>query len=237
MTSGTSGCNTYTANSIYSRDNVIPYLLVYCAGTMVYRRHYMANVVYSFFITHVHPVVVLWVSALLLGLGYGAVTRLSRFGTVAVTLIYIAIITLTGVSLAYLFSGGATIFVIVGIMFSLNALFIFYLNISSGLFRPLIFMAVSGIIAAIVVNSLVASSTLVWIVSVLTVLVWTLITALEKSTLHGYARILYHSEFSSLPRCALFGALTLYLGIINAVVTLCRYIILMILEILLSFRP
>lgn len=190
-----------------------------------------------FLITHVQPVVVLWISALLLGLGYGAVTRLSRFGTVVVTLIYIAIITLTGVSLAYLFSGGATIFVIVGIMFSLNALFIFYLNISSGLFRPLIFMAVSGIIAAIVVNSLVASSTLVWIVSVLTVLVWTLITALEKSTLHGYARMLYHSEFSSLSRCALFGALTLYLGIINAVVTLCRYIILMILEILLSFRP
>lgn len=190
-----------------------------------------------FLITHVQPVVVLWVSALLLGLGYGAVTRLSRFGTVAVTLIYIAIITLTGVSLAYLFSGGATIFVIVGIMFSLNALFIFYLNISSGLFRPLIFMAVSGIIAAIVVNSLVASSILVWIVSMLMVLVWTLITALEKSTLHGYARMLYHSEFSSLSRCALFGALTLYLGIINAVVTLCRYIILMILEILLSFRP
>lgn len=173
----------------------------------------------------------------MLGLGYGAVTCVFRFGTVVVTLIYIAIITLTGVSLAYLFSGGATIFVIVGIMFSLNALFIFYLNISSGLFRPLIFMAVSGIIAAIVVNSLVASSTLVWIVSVLTVLVWTLITALEKSTLHGYARMLYHSEFSSQPRCALFGALTLYLGIINAVVTLCRYIILMILEILLSFRP
>ncbi|EHG9747154.1 hypothetical protein J6220_000041 [Salmonella enterica] len=190
-----------------------------------------------FLITHVQPVVVLWISALLLGLGYGAVTCVFRFGTVVVTLIYIAIITLTGVSLAYLFSGGETIFVIVGIMFSLNALFIFYLNISSGLFRPLIFMAVSGIIAAIVVNSLVASSTLVWIVSMLTVLVWTLITALEKSTLHGYARILYHSEFSSLSRCALFGALTLYLGIINAVVTLCRYIILMILEILLSFRP
>ncbi|EAM2812534.1 hypothetical protein SB04_12330 [Salmonella enterica] len=190
-----------------------------------------------FLITHVQPVVVLWISALLLDLGYGAVTCLSRFGTVAVTLIYIAIITLTGVSLAYLFSGGATIFVIVGIMFSLNALFIFYLNISSGLFRPLIFMAVSGIIAAIVVNSLVASSTLVWIVSVVTVLVWTLITALEKSTLHGYARMLYHGEFSSLPRCALPGALTLYLGIINAVVTLCRYIILMILEMLLSFRP
>lgn len=173
----------------------------------------------------------------MLGLGYESVTCLSRFGTVVATLIYIAIITLTGVSLAYLFSGGATIFVIVGIMFSLNALFIFYLNISSGLFRPLIFMAVSGIIAAIVVNSLVASSTMVWIVSMLTVLVWTLITALEKSTLHGYARMLYHSEFSSLSRCALFGALTLYLGIINAVVTLCRYIILMILEILLSFRP
>ncbi|HCB5396954.1 TPA: Bax inhibitor-1/YccA family protein [Salmonella enterica subsp. enterica serovar Vinohrady] len=190
-----------------------------------------------FLITHVQPVVVLWISALLLGLGYGAVTCVFRFGTVVATLIYIAIITLTGVSLAYLFSGGVTIFVIVGIMFSLNALFIFYLNISSGLFRPLIFMVVSGIIAAIVVNSLVASSTLVWIVSVLTVLVWTLITALEKSTLHGYARMLYHSEFSSLPRCALFGALTLYLGIINAVVTLCRYIILMILEILLSFRP
>ncbi|EAN7619321.1 hypothetical protein DSC80_13895 [Salmonella enterica] len=190
-----------------------------------------------FLITYVQPVVVLWISTLLLGLGYGAITCLSRFGTVVATLIYIAIITLTGVSLAYLFSGGATISVIVGIMFSLNALFIFYLNISSGLFRPLIFMAVSGIIAAIVVNSLVASSTLVWIVSVLTVLVWTLITALEKSTLHGYARMLYHSEFSSLSRCALFGALTLYLGIINAVVTLCRYIILMILEILLSFRP
>ncbi|MDI5811184.1 glycogen/starch/alpha-glucan phosphorylase, partial [Salmonella enterica subsp. enterica serovar Anatum] len=42
---------------------------------------------------------------------------LSRFGTVVATLIYIAIITLTGVSLAYLFSSGATIFVIVGIMF------------------------------------------------------------------------------------------------------------------------
>lgn len=236
MTSGTSGCNTYTANSIYSCDNVIPYLLVYCAGTMVYRRHYMVNVVYSFLITHVQPVVVLWISALCLARVWGHYLP-SRFGTVVATLIYIAIITLTGVSLAYLFSGGATIFVIVGIMFSLNALFIFYLNISSGLFRPLIFMAVSGIIAAIVVNSTVASSTLVWIASVLTVLVWTLITALEKSTLHGYARMLYHSEFSSLPRCALFGALTLYLGIINAVVTLCRYIILMILEILLSFRP
>lgn len=139
-----------------------------------------------FLITNVQSAVVLWISALFLGLGYWVVTCLSRFGTVVATLIYIAIITLTGVSLAYLFSGGATIFVIVGIMFSLNALFIFYLNISSGLFRPLIFMAVSGIIAAIVVNSLVASSTMVWVVSVLTVLVWTLITALEKSTLHGY---------------------------------------------------
>ncbi|ECF5917159.1 hypothetical protein FNH55_08250 [Salmonella enterica subsp. salamae] len=190
-----------------------------------------------FLITNVQSAVVLWISALFLGLGYWVVTCLSRFGTVVATLIYIAIITLTGVSLAYLFSGGATIFVIVGIMFSLNALFIFYLNISSGLFRPLIFMAVSGIIAAIVVNSLVASSTMVWVVSVLMVLVWTLITALEKSTLHGYARTLYHSEFSSLPRCALLGALTLYLGIINAVATLCRYIILMVLEILSSFRP
>lgn len=237
MASGTSGCNTYTANSIYSRDNVIPYLLVYCVGTMVYRRHYMVNVVYSFFDNSRSTCCCFVDISTFAWPGYGTVTCLSRFGTVVVTLIYIAIITLTGVSLAYLFSGGATIFVIVGIMFSLNALFIFYLNISSGLFRPLIFMAVSGIIAAIVVNSLVASSTLVWIVSVLTVLVWTLITALEKSTLHGYARMLYHSEFSSLPRCALFGALTLYLGIINAVVTLCRYIILMILEILLSFRP
>lgn len=133
-----------------------------------------------FLITNVQSAVVLWISALFLGLGYWVVTCLSRFGTVVATLIYIAIITLTGVSLAYLFSGGATIFVIVGIMFSLNALFIFYLNISSGLFRPLIFMAVSGIIAAIVVNSLVASSTMVWVVSVLTVLVWTLITALEN---------------------------------------------------------
>lgn len=237
MTSGPSGCNTYTANSIYSRDNVIPYLLVYCVGTMVYRRHYMVNVVYSFF-DNLRSTCCCFVDINTFAWPrYGAITCLSRFGTVVATLIYIAIITLTGVSLAYLFSGGATIFVIVGIMFSLNALFIFYLNISSGLFRPLIFMAVSGIIAAIVVNSLVASSTLVWIVSVLTVLVWTLITALEKSTLHGYARMLYHSEFSSLSRCALFGALTLYLGIINAVVTLCRYIILMILEILLSFRP
>ncbi|ECU7045899.1 hypothetical protein BAA47_11480 [Salmonella enterica subsp. enterica serovar Cerro] len=205
---------------------------LWCTASIIWLTLYS-----HFLITHVQPVVVLWISALLPGLGYGAITCLSRFGTVVATLIYIAIITLTSVSLAYLFSGGATIFVIVGIMFSLNALFIFYLNISSGLFRPLIFMAVSGIIAAIVVNSLVASSTLVWIVSMLTVLVWTLITALEKSTLHGYARMLYHSEFSSLSRCALFGALTLYLGIINAVVTLCRYIILMILEILLSFRP
>lgn len=237
MTSGTSGCNTYTANSIYSRDNVIPYLLVYCVGTMVYRRHYMVNVVYSFFDNSRSTCCCFVDISTFAWPGVWAVTCVFRFGTVVVTLIYIAIITLTGVSLAYLFSGGVTIFVIVGIMFSLNALFIFYLNISSGLFRPLIFMAVSGIIAAIVVNSLVASSTLVWIVSMLTVLVWTLITALEKSTLHGYARILYHSEFSSLSRCALFGALTLYLGIINAVVTLCRYIILMILEILLSFRP
>ncbi len=237
MTSGTSGCNTYTTNSIYSRDNVIPYLLVYCVGTMVYRRHYMVNVVYSFFDNSRSTCCCFVDINTFAWPGVWGHYLSSRFGTVVATLIYIAIITLTGVSLAYLFSGGATIFVIVGIMFSLNALFIFYLNISSGLFRPLIFMAVSGIIAAIVVNSLVASSTLVWIVSVLTVLVWTLITALEKSTLHGYARMLYHSEFSSLPRCALFGALTLYLGIINAVVTLCRYIILMILEILLSFRP
>lgn len=237
MTSGTSDCNTYTANSIYSRDNVIPYLLVYCVGTMVYRRHYMVNVVYSFFDNSRSTCCCFVDISTFAWPGYGTITCLSRFGTVVATLIYIAIITLTGVSLAYLFSGGATIFVIVGIMFSLNALFIFYLNISSGLFRPLIFMAVSGIIAAIVVNSLVASSTMVWIVSMLTVLVWTLITALEKSTLHGYARMLYHSEFSSLSRCALPGALTLYLGIINAVVTLCRYIILMILEILLSFRP
>lgn len=237
MTSGTFGCNTYTANSIYSRDNVISYLFVYCVGTMVYRRHYMVDVVYSFF-DNQRSIRRCFVDiSTFLGLGYWVVTCLSRFGTVVATLIYIAIITLTGVSLAYLFSGGATIFVIVGIMFSLNALFIFYLNISSGLFRPLIFMAVSGIIAAIVVNSLVASSTMVWVVSVLTVLVWTLITALEKSTLHGYARTLYHSEFSSLPRCALLGALTLYLGIINAVATLCRYIILMVLEILSSFRP
>lgn len=237
MTSGTSGCNTYTTNSIYSRDNVIPYLLVYCVGTMVYRRHYMVNVVYSFFDNSRSTCCCFVDISTFAWPGVWDRYLSSRFGTVVATLIYIAIITLTGVSLAYLFSSGATIFVIVGIMFSLNALFIFYLNISSGLFRPLIFMAVSGIIAAIVVNSLVASSTLVWIVSVLTVLVWTLITALEKSTLHGYARMLYHSEFSSLSRCALFGALTLYLGIINAVVTLCRYIILMILEILLSFRP
>ncbi len=51
-----------------------------------------------------------------------------------------------------------------------------------------------------------------------------LITALEKSTLHGYARILYHSSFIPVSLRFIY-ALTLYLGIINAVVTLCRYII------------
>lgn len=191
----------------------------------------------NFLITHVYHIVVVWISALLLGLGYGIDTCLSRFGTAAVTLIYVGVFTLTGVTFAHLFSGGAIIFVIVGIMFSINALFIFYLKVSSGIFWQLIFMAVSGLIVATVVNSLVASSAIVWVVSVLTVLVWSLITAIEKSTLHDYSRTLYHSEFSSLPRCALLGALTLYLGIINALVTLCRYIILMILDVLLTFVP
>lgn len=237
MTSGTSGCNTYTANSIYSRDNVIPYLLVYCVGAMVYRRHYMVNVVYSFFdnsrstcCCFVDISTFAWPGVWDRYLSFPLWHCCRNVDIYCHHYAYRRVISLPFLRWRDHFRDCWN-------QFSLNALFIFYLNISSGLFRPLIFMAVSGIIAAIVVNSLVASSTLVWIVSVLTVLVWTLITALEKSTLHGYARMLYHSEFSSLPRCALFGALTLYLGIINAVVTLCRYIILMILEILLSFRP
>ncbi len=89
----------YGLNSIYSRDNVIPYLLVYCVGTLWCTAGIIWLTLYTHFsLTHVQPVVVLWISALCLAWGMGPLPVFPA-GTVVVTLIYIAIITLTGVSL------------------------------------------------------------------------------------------------------------------------------------------
>ncbi len=120
----TSGCNTYTTNSIYSRDNIYPPpIVVYCVGIYGVPAGIIWLTLYSHFLTDVQPVVVLWISALCLAGVWGhyifpALALLSHLS------IYCHLITLTGVSLAAALLGWrGYISVIVGIMFSLNALF------------------------------------------------------------------------------------------------------------------
>lgn len=79
-----------------------------------------------------------------------------------------------------------------------------------------LFMGVIGLLVASVVNIWLASPMLAWVVSVVAVLVFTVMTAYDSQRLQEE----YHSGgdvygFSSQGRSSIYGALTLYINFIN----------------------
>ncbi|ELC6656706.1 Bax inhibitor-1 family protein [Salmonella enterica] len=181
----------------------------------------------DFLLIQFHSMIVFFVIALLLGLGFLLASCLSRFSTITVTIIYAVTIFITGISIGNIFHslGGVTVFAIVGGMFAMSSIVCHCFHLNPGTGRQLLLMTGCGILLAIAVNSILASSIRVWLCSIVAVLLWGLVTAMERSTLQDYARHLYDGDFITLSRCTILGATTLYLCIINAIAVLFRWII------------
>ncbi|WP_176691713.1 Bax inhibitor-1 family protein [Superficieibacter electus] len=155
----------------------------------------------------------LWVAsvAMLLIGGCWLSFTLEHLSTFAASITWLILITLLGVLSSSLFSmvGISTVFGTTGAMFAISALLGYCFNVNPGTGRQMLIMAACGMLVAVIVNSLLVSSTSVWITSLGSVVVWSFIAAHEKKALHGYARRLYSSEFSTLTHCTVLGALTI----------------------------
>lgn len=155
---------------------------------------------------------------------------LKRLKALAVCLVYLLMILLTGFLFASLFtfSSIATVMGITGGMFATMALICCCINRAIPPTRQLCLYIFCGLSIAFVVNLILTSSFSVWLASILTVVIWGVTAACEATTLEGLIRVADCSDISGFFRCIVPGAITIYFSILVA----CFRIIIIIVDII-----
>lgn len=142
---------------------------------------------------------------------------LKRLNASGACLVYLLIILLIGFLLASLFtfSGIATVMGITGGMFAAMALICCCTNRVIPPVRQLCLYIFCGLSIAFVVNLTLTSSFSVWLMSILTVVVWGITAACEATTLEDLIRVADNSEISGSLRGLVPGAIILYFSILS----------------------
>ena len=157
---------------------------------------------------------------LIMGLGFN---KLSGTAMTALFLVYSVImgISLSFIFLAYTQSSIYQIFIVSAIMFGLMGFIGYTTKTDLTKLGSLLFMALIGIIIAALVNMFLKSSGLGYIISFLSVIVFTGLTAYDVQKLKNIgASTEYGTEATS--KLTIMGALTLYLDFINLFLALLR---------------
>ncbi len=144
--------------------------------------------------------------------------RIERMSATAIQIAYWSFAAVMGVSMAsiFLIYTGASIaqtFLIAAITFLSVSLWGYTTKRDLSRFGTFLIMGVIGVVIASVVNLFLASSALHFAISIVGVLVFTALTAWDTQRLkHEYAA---HHDYETGTKLAVFGALSLYLNLIN----------------------
>ncbi|MGV9011426.1 MAG: Bax inhibitor-1/YccA family protein [Flavobacteriales bacterium] len=167
--------------------------------------------------------VVLFAPLALVFLMGGMVNRLSGTALLAVFVAYSA---LTGASLSYIFlvyqiGSIASVFFVTAALFGVMAIAGYTTKTDLTKLGSLLFIGLIGIVIAMVVNIFLKSDTMGYIVSVLSVVIFTGLTAYDMQRLKQVgSAVVNGTEMAQ--KMALMGALSLYLDFLNLFLALLR---------------
>lgn len=153
----------------------------------------------------------------------GLMNKLS--GTMLLT-VFVVYSALTGASLSFIFliyTGGsiATVFFVTSAVFALMAVAGYTTKTDLTKLGSLLFIGLIGIVIAMVVNMFMHSSTMGYIISVLSVIIFTGLTAYDMQRLKQIGgTVISGTEMAQ--KMALMGALSLYLDFLNLFLALLR---------------
>jgi uncharacterized protein len=144
----------------------------------------------------------------------GAINRISASMALALFFVYAATLGVTmGVIVSYYTTASvATAFVSASAMFGAAAVYGVVTKRSLANLGGYLFMALIGLLVAIVVNIFVGSSTLGFVISIGGVLLFTVLTAYDVQRIQAGA---FAAATGSMEKAAVVGALSLYLDFIN----------------------
>ena len=144
----------------------------------------------------------------------GAINRISASTALALFFVYAATLGVTmGVIVSYYTTASvATAFVSASAMFGAAAVYGVVTKRSLANLGGYLFMALIGLLVAMVVNIFVGSSTLGFVISIGGVLLFTVLTAYDVQRIQAGA---FAAATGSMEKAAVVGALSLYLDFIN----------------------
>ena len=143
-----------------------------------------------------------------------AIRRISASAALGLFFVYAATLGVTMGLIVSLYTTGsvATAFVSASAMFGAAAVYGAVTKRSLANLGGFLFMALIGLIVAMVVNIFLASSTVTFIISIVGVVIFTALTAYDVQRIQGGALA---AATGSMEKGAVIGALTLYLDFIN----------------------
>jgi len=153
------------------------------------------------------------------------VAAIKKLSSTAAKLIFVLYSLLNGltISVVLLFYTGASVattFFVAAVMFGAMALYGFTTKKDLTRFGPMLFMALIGLIVAMIVNFFLKSSVFDLIISFIGVLLFTALTAYDNQYLKKLASTFKDEE--TLSKYSVIGALKLYLDFINLFLFLLR---------------
>jgi FtsH-binding integral membrane protein len=144
------------------------------------------------------------------------VLRMSYFMAIACFLLYAASlgVTLSSIFLVYKLGSIYLTFLITAAMFGIMCIYGYFTKADLTAIGSLSMMALFGLIIAMIVNMFLKSSTMDYVISIIGVIVFTLLTAYDSQRIKSMAQqLIAHQEIMA--KVAIIGALTLYLDFIN----------------------
>ncbi len=156
-----------------------------------------------------------------------------KFSATVMTALFIAYAAIMGVSLSFIlliYTAGSIVscFAAAALMFGIMAVMGYTTNKDLTSFGRIMFMGLIGIVVASLINWMVGSSTLDWIISIVGVAVFTGLTAydVQKLKLIGQGFEVNAdgtvSTSENVKKASIYGALTLYLDFINLFLMILR---------------
>jgi FtsH-binding integral membrane protein len=154
------------------------------------------------------------------------VARLNKMSSGAAAGFYFLYAILNGITLASIFvvydlGTISTAFFTAAAMFIVMSLVGAFTKVDLSKMGGILMMALIGVMIAIFINIFVGSSTVDLIISIITVIIFTLLTAYDTQKLKDYYGSTQGDE-ESLKKMATIGALNLYLDFINIFLALLR---------------
>lgn len=162
-----------------------------------------------------------------LGLVFVLSSRVQHLSAAVATFLFMLYSSLTGLTLssifiAYTYHSIASTFVVTGGMFGAMSLYGYTTKRDLSDLGSILYMAIVGIVLASLMNIWLKSSSLMWVITYIGVVVFVGLTVYDTQKLKMIGEQLNSDDQDNFSKCAISGALTLYLDVINLFLMLLR---------------